>query len=73
MFRNEQYTRLFPNNKRRILSFCFIGLLLMSVLLVVSTVNEPTQVNWTSWITGQSLSSDFHYLDLVELLFRLGQ
>lgn len=72
MFRKEQTQTLSPNNKRRIMSFFFIGLLLASVFYVVSSVNESTQVNWTSWITGQSLSSEFHYLDLVELLFRLG-
>ncbi len=73
MFRKEQNNIINPNSKRRLMSFFFIGLLIVSVFFVVSTIDEPTQVNWTSWITGQSLSSDFHYLDLVELLFRLGQ
>lgn len=27
---------------------------------------EPS---WSSWLTGQSRSTQFHYLDLVELLF----
>lgn len=32
-----------------------------------------TDVSWTAWLTGDSRSNQFHYLDLLELLFRDGQ
>lgn len=27
------------------------------------------EVSWTSWVAGRSLSYEFHYLDLLELLY----
>ena len=32
--------------------------------------SEATSVSWASWFTGRSNSSQFHYLDLLELLSR---
>lgn len=29
-----------------------------------------TDVSWSAWLTGDSRSNQFHYLDLLELLFR---
>ena len=32
--------------------------------------SPSTDVSWTAWLTGDSRSNQFHYLDLLELLFR---
>lgn len=32
---------------------------------------EVEQQNWLSWITGKSRSTQFHFVDLLELLSRL--
>ena len=32
--------------------------------------NPSTNVSWVAWLTGDSRSNQFHYLDLLELLFR---
>jgi len=33
--------------------------------------NEVEQPSWRSWVTGKSRSTQFHFIDLVELLSRL--
>ncbi|UAA40891.1 hypothetical protein KIH87_18050 [Paraneptunicella aestuarii] len=34
------------------------------------TKESSTDVSWHSWLVGDSRSKQFHYLDLLELLFR---
>lgn len=50
-----------------------------TVTPMVTLVEEPTlcnadadsdRVSWFSWVTGQSASFEFHFLDLLELLSR---
>lgn len=33
-------------------------------------LKESNNVSWYSWVSGKSLSGQFHYLDLLELLTR---
>jgi len=35
------------------------------------TCNDTPQQSWLSWIQGQSSSTQFHFIDLLELLNRL--
>lgn len=37
---------------------------------VVCLKSPSTNVSWVAWLTGDSRSNQFHYLDLLELLFR---
>lgn len=32
-------------------------------------LDQATQVSWLSWVSGKSLSYQFHFLDLLELLY----
>lgn len=34
---------------------------------------QKNDVSWTSWFSGRSSSYQFHYLDLLELLSRVGE
>lgn len=34
---------------------------------------QKNDVSWTSWFSGRSPSYQFHYLDLLELLSRVGE
>ncbi len=38
--------------------------------LVMSSLCKPTQQSWFSWLQGNSRSTQFHFVDLLELLNR---
>jgi hypothetical protein len=51
-----------------------LGTVLTVTLFVLAAhcaSNEPvTEMSWYAWVTGKTLSVDFHFLDLLELLSR---
>lgn len=54
-------------------SFLIVGVVLVCVILIVeNSTNTSQQINWHTWLMGQSVSFEFHFLDLLELLSRFG-
>ncbi len=59
--------------QKRALSGLFVVLLFMAFAVWLNANSVEQSINWKSWIAGKSFSADFHYLDFLELLFRLKQ
>lgn len=59
--------------QKRALSGLFVFLLFMAFAVWLNANSVEQSINWKSWIAGKSVSADFHYLDFLELLFRLKQ
>ena len=57
--------------KKRALSGLFVACLFMAFAVWINANSVEQNINWKSWIAGESVSADFHYLDFLELLFRL--
>lgn len=59
--------------RKRLVSTGFVVTMLLLAAIVAGMANYSTSsdsVSWFSWLTGKSLSYEFHFLDLVELLHR---
>lgn len=41
--------------------------------LAISSLCKPSQQSWFSWLQGNSRSTQFHFVDLLELLNRFGR
>jgi len=68
MFRIEQARQLKPSTKLLVaIAMC---VLLFAGTQTSSSSDPQSSVSWYSWLTGKTLSYDFHYLDLLELLYR---
>lgn len=68
MFRKEQINK--PQSTTLAVVALTAGLLIGAGLHIQSTNDNDQSVSWYSWLTGNSISYDFHYLDLLELLYR---
>jgi len=68
MFRIEQARQLKPSTK--LLVVMGVCVLLFAGTQTSSSSDPQSSVSWYSWLTGKTLSYDFHYLDLLELLYR---
>ncbi|RPJ66376.1 hypothetical protein DRW07_09790 [Alteromonas sediminis] len=68
MFRNEQTNVMKPSAKFVVIAI--VCLLLFAAAHIQTSSKAHSNVSWYSWLTGTTLSYDFHYLDLLELLYR---
>ncbi|EGM76240.1 hypothetical protein Rhein_3650 [Rheinheimera sp. A13L] len=41
--------------------------------LAITSLCQPSQQSWFSWLQGNSRSTQFHFVDLLELLNRFNQ
>ena len=66
MFRTERI-----NVSTKVLVTIGLCRLMMIVLQTSGLVDNASQsVSWFTWLMGQSVSFEFHFLDLLELLSR---
>ena len=67
----QQHLKTRSYRNKRWVSIITLTCLLFCGSLWLKANAPDHNVSWKSWVAGKSVSADFHYFDLLELLFTL--